>query len=98
MRIGNTTGTRVASRIVWTLSTSRTAATSRTSRSVAITSGSPPLMITSLISGWARRYASAGASASSERAPPPAPTRRLRVQKRQYTAQRSVANRSARSG
>jgi hypothetical protein len=69
--------------MVCTLGIARTDATSRTSFSVAITSGSPPLMITSLMSGCVRRYSNAASSRSSERAPPPAPTRRLRVQNRQ---------------
>ena len=66
MRIGSVTGTRVARRIVSTLSIARTAATRRSIRSVAIASGSPPLTMTSRTSGWARSHANAGASASSE--------------------------------
>ena len=67
----------------------RSALTTRTIRSVDIASGSPPLKITSRISGCARKYASA---ASCDVTPPPCfvrpgpgpcPTMRERVQKRQ---------------
>jgi hypothetical protein len=76
----------------------RSRSTSATTRLVACASGSPPLTITSRTSGCDSRYVKAGRSRSSETLPPPSPTMRDRVQKRQYTAQRSVASKRARSG
>ena len=97
-RIGSTTGARVARRIVSTVGTDRTIASTRSMRRVDITSGSPPDTMTSRTSGCARIQSMAGCRRCSLRAPPSWPTMRERVQKRQYTEHRSVARSSTRSG
>jgi hypothetical protein len=84
MRWGMVTGARVARRTLVRCSICARRSKSRAMRAVLMTEGSPPETMTSVHLGVCLDVREGlGSSASIERAPPPSPTMRERVQKRQ---------------
>ena len=98
MRMGMTTGVRVPMRMISRWGISRRRLMMLSSFASERVRGSPPEMMTSRMTGVFRMYSMAFSMFSSFIAASSSPTRRRRVQWRQFIEQMCVTRRRARSG